>query len=99
MEHDIYQSISQGNYGTNAPQIGRMEEVANLLYSCCCKDETESHSRTTYRGNLYSEQSIIEKYADEHHCWYTIDEVLDFGVLGPSGKFDKKLKAKYPWLT
>lgn len=79
MKHDIHQSISQGNYGADASQIGRMEEVANLLYDSSCKDETEPHSRGTYRGNLYSEQSIIEKYADEHHCWYTIDETFDFG--------------------
>jgi len=77
MEHDIHQPISQGDYGTDASQIGRMEEVANLLYRSSCKNETESHSRTTYRGNLYSEQALIERYADEHHCWYTIDDVFE----------------------
>lgn len=85
MKHDIHQPISQGDYGTDASQIERMEEVSILLYRSGSKNETESHSWTTYRGNLYSEQSLIEKYADEHQCWYTLEDVFEFGVPGPSG--------------
>lgn len=85
MEHDIPQSISQGDNGADAPQSSRMEEVANLLYKSCRKDETEPHSRTAYRGNLYSEQDFIEHYTEEHDCWYTIDEIFELGTPGPSG--------------
>lgn len=85
MEYDIHQSISQGEHGENAQEVGRMEEVANLLYRRSRKDEAEPHSGTTYRGNLYSEQDFIEKYAEEHHCWYPIDDIFDLGTPGPSG--------------
>ena len=85
MEHDISQSISQGDYGADAPQSSRMEEVTNLLYNSSRKNETEPHSRTAYRGNLYSEQDFIEQYAEEHNCWYSIDDVFELGTPGPSG--------------
>lgn len=85
MKHDVSQPISQGKHGANAPHASRMEEVANLLYSCCRKNEEEPHSGTAYRGNLYSEQDFIEKYAEDNHCWYSLDDVFDLGIPGPSG--------------
>lgn len=85
MTYDILESISQGEYGEDAPQDDRMEEVSNLLFRSSTKDETESDSRAAYRGNLYGEQALIEKYAEETGCWYTIDDVFAMGIPGPSG--------------
>lgn len=48
MEYDISQSISQGNYGANASQSGRMEEVADKRGTGSGKNEAESHPWTAY---------------------------------------------------
>lgn len=85
MGYDIFESVSQGKYGENAPQISRMEEVADFLFRSCAKNEAKSSDGTSYGGDLYSEQGFIEKYAEEHNCWYSIDNVFDLGTPGPSG--------------
>ena len=85
MDYDIFESISQGKYGENAPQVGRMEEVADFLFRSCSNHETQHGSGASYGGSIYSEQKYIEQYADEHKCWYSIDEVFDLGTPGPSG--------------
>ena len=59
MGYDIFESISQGKYRENATQVGRMEEVANLLSRSCAKDETKHGSGPSYGGSIYSEQSYI----------------------------------------
>lgn len=89
MEYDIFESISQGEYGENATQNGRMEEVADFLFRSCANNETESCSSSEYGGNLYSEQSYVEKYAKENNCWYSIEDpdfdyaspILDFSIF------------------
>ena len=85
MGYDIFESVSQGKYGENAPQISRMEEVADFLFRSCAKNEAKSSDGTSYGGDLYSEQGFIEKFAEQHDCWYSIDDVFDLGTPGPSG--------------
>lgn len=85
MGYDIFESISQGKHGENAPQVGRMEEVADLLYRSCANHEAKHGSGDSYGGSIYGEQSYVEKYAEEHNCWFSIDEVFDLGTPGPSG--------------
>lgn len=85
MKYDIFESISQRKYGENASQVGRMEEVTDFLFRSCANNETESCSSSEYGGNLYSEQSYVEKYAKENNCWYSIEEVFNLGTPGPSG--------------
>lgn len=85
MEYDIFESISQGEYGENATQNGRMEEVADFLFRSCANNEAKSCSSSSYGGNLYSEQSYIEKYAEDNNCWFSIEDVFALGTPGPSG--------------
>lgn len=85
MGYDIFEPVSQGKYGENAPQISRMEEVADFLFRSCAKNEAKSCDGTSYGGDLYSEQGFIEKYAEQYDCWYSIDDVFDLGTPGPSG--------------
>lgn len=85
MGYDIFESVPQRKYGEDAPQISRMEEVADFLYRSCAKNEAKSSDGSTYGGNLYSEQGFIEKYAEEHNCWYSIGDVFGLGTPGPSG--------------
>lgn len=85
MKHELHQSISQGDDRENAQENGRMEEITNLLYSSSRKNEEEHDAGSTYRGNLYSEQSLIESYAEAHKCWYSLDDIFNLGTPGPSG--------------
>lgn len=85
MGYDIFESISQGKYGENASQVGRMEEVTDFLYRSCANHEKKHGARNSYGGSLYSEQSYVEQYAETHNCWYSIDDVFDLGTPGPSG--------------
>lgn len=85
MGYDIFESISQGKYGENAPQVGRMEEVADFLYRSCANHETKHGSGDSYGGSVYGEQSYVEQYAEEHDCWFSIDDVFDLGTPGSSG--------------
>ena len=61
MEYDIFESISQGEYGENATQNGRMEEVSDILLRSSRKDEAEFGKGSAYRGDLYTEQEQIVK--------------------------------------
>ena len=84
MKYDIFESISQRKYGENASQVSRMEEVTDFLFRSCANNETESCSSSEYGGNLYSEQSYVEKYAKENNCWYSIEDVFNLGTPKPS---------------
>ena len=55
MGYDIFESISQGKYGENAPQVGRMEEVADLLYRSCANNEKKHGAGNTYGVGIYIE--------------------------------------------
>lgn len=92
MGYDIFESVSQRKYGEDAPQISRMEEVADFLYRSCAKNEAKSSDGSTYGGNLYSEQGFIEKYAEEHNCWYSIGDVFGLGTPGPSGSENEAIR-------
>ena len=46
MEYDIFESISQGEYGENATQNGRMEEVADFLFRSCANNEDPEQPKT-----------------------------------------------------
>lgn len=62
-----------------------MEDIANILFRSSRKDEKELCDGKEYRGNLYSEQTTIENYAEANDCWLTLEDVFDLGVPGPSG--------------
>ncbi len=60
MGYDIFESISQGKHGEDAPQTGRMEEVADILRRSCANNEKEHGSGPTYGGSIYGEQGFVE---------------------------------------
>lgn len=64
MDYDIFESISQGKHGENAPQVGRMEEVADFFYGSCANHETQHGSGNSYGGSIYGEQSYIGSYTE-----------------------------------
>lgn len=64
MGYDIFESVSQRKYGEDAPQISRMEEVADFLYRSCAKNEAKSSDGSTYGGDLYSEQGFVKNICD-----------------------------------
>lgn len=70
MKYDIFESISQRKYGENASQVGRMEEVTDFLFRSCANNETESCSSSEYGGNLYSEQSYVEKFVPANRFFF-----------------------------
>lgn len=85
MHNDLFESISQGKHREDDEEDGRLEEIANILFRSCCKNEGQSHSGQTYRASIYDEQDVIQQYIKDKNCWISLDDMFKLGIPGPSG--------------
>lgn len=84
MDYDLLKSFPSREYREDASQNGRMEEVSDILLRSSRKDEAESGKGSAYRGDLYTEQEQIVKYAETHNCWFSLEYIFQLGTPGPS---------------
>ena len=58
-DNGVFESISQGKHGANAPQVGRMEEVADFFHGSRGNHETKYGGRYSH-GKRLSDEEISE---------------------------------------
>ena len=94
MKDDIFESVSQGGYGTYDEENRRIQEVSNELQRLCRLHEEESGNGKPNGSRFEIEQRVAEQYAKSTNIWIPMDNVFDLGVPGPSGNENDTYVAK-----
>lgn len=85
MDHDLYQQIPQGSYGTQDAENRRIAEIADELERLCRVHEAQSGVSQTDVDRIEAEQRAAEQMAKAQGFWIPMKDIFHLGIPGPSG--------------
>lgn len=83
MNHDIFQSVPQGDIGAQDAENSRIKAIADELRRRCELYEAQRRDSQPHVSLFEAEQRVTEMYAKEHGLWLPMENVFDLGIPGP----------------